>query len=82
MRFDASQHQRMGQVQKLTPSMIQHMQVLQLPLAELEATLEEQFESNFMLEQVEPEAAVEPTTKGETNAPEWILGEIVGPEGL
>ena len=69
MRFDASQHQRMGQVQKLTPSMIQHMQVLQLPLAELEATLEEQFESNFMLEQVEPEAAVEPTTKGETNAP-------------
>lgn len=59
MRFDASQHQRMGQIQKLTPSMIQHMQVLQLPLAELEATLEEQFESNFMLEQVEPEAPAE-----------------------
>ena len=38
MRFDASQHQRMGQIQKLTPSMIQHMQVLQLPLAELESS--------------------------------------------
>lgn len=69
MRFDASQHQRMGQIQKLTPSMIQHMQVLQLPLAELEATLEEQFESNFMLEQVEPEATAEPTAKDETTAP-------------
>ena len=69
MRFDASQHQRMGQIQKLTPSMIQHMQVLQLPLAELEATLEEQFESNFMLEQVEPEAPAESAPKPESDEP-------------
>ena len=59
MRFDASQHQRMGQVQKLTPSMIQHMQVLQL--LGRAGLLEEQFESNHA--GVEPEATVEPTTK-------------------
>ncbi|MAV55226.1 MAG: RNA polymerase sigma-54 factor [Phycisphaerae bacterium] len=69
MRFDASQHQRLGQVQKLTPSMIQHMQVLQLPLAELEATLEEQFESNFMLEQVEPEAPEPTQPKADADQP-------------
>ena len=49
--------------------MIQHMQVLQLPLAELEATLEEQFESNFMLEQVEPEAPEPTQPKADADQP-------------
>jgi RNA polymerase sigma-54 factor len=54
MRFEASQSLRMGQHLKLAPRMIQSMEILQMPLAELEERIEQELESNPTLELVEP----------------------------
>jgi RNA polymerase sigma-54 factor len=54
MRFDTSQHMRLGQQMKLAPRMIQSMEILQMPLAELEERLEQELASNPTLEQIEP----------------------------
>lgn len=50
MRFDASQHMRMGQHMRLAPHMIQSMEILQMPLGELEERIEQELESNATLE--------------------------------
>ncbi len=50
MRFDTSQHMRLGQQMKLAPRMIQSMEILQMPLAELEERIEQELESNPTLE--------------------------------
>ncbi|MFN0133720.1 MAG: RNA polymerase factor sigma-54 [Phycisphaerales bacterium] len=55
MRFDTSQHMKLGQQMKLAPRMIQSMEILQMPLAELEERIEQELESNVALEQVEHE---------------------------
>src|SRR5690606_29629206 len=54
MRFDTSQHMRLGQSMKLAPRVIQSMEILQMPLAELEQRIEQELESNAALEQIEP----------------------------
>ncbi len=61
MRFDQSQHMRMGQHMKLAPHMIQSMEILQMPLAALEERIEQELESNATLElsEGEPEAPIE-----------------------
>jgi len=46
MRFDTSQQMRMGQQMKLAPRMIQSMEILQMPLAELRERIEQELESN------------------------------------
>lgn len=51
---------RMGQHQVLTPRMIQSMEILQLPLAQLEERIEQELQSNPVLEQAEGES--EPVT--------------------
>lgn len=56
MRFEASQHMRLGQQMKLAPRMIQSMEILQLPLAELEERIEQELESNVTLEVAEDDA--------------------------
>lgn len=56
MRFDTSQHMRLGQQMKLAPRMIQSMEILQMPLAELEERLEQELESNPTLELAEGDA--------------------------
>jgi len=58
VRFDTSQSMKMGQHMKLAPRMIQSMEILQMPLAELEERIEQELESNPTLElqEVEPEA--------------------------
>lgn len=56
MRFDASQHMRMGQHMRLAPHMIQSMEILQMPLAALEERIEQELENNATLELVEPGA--------------------------
>ncbi|NUQ68885.1 MAG: RNA polymerase factor sigma-54 [Phycisphaerales bacterium] len=53
MRFEASQHMKLGQHMKLAPRMIQSMEILQMPLAELEERIEQELESNPTLEVVE-----------------------------
>ena len=50
MRLDASQHMRMDLRMKLAPRMIQSMEILQLPLLALEERIEQELESNPVLE--------------------------------
>lgn len=54
MRFDTSQHLKLGQQMKLAPRMIQSMEILQLPAMALQERIEQELESNVALEQVEP----------------------------
>lgn len=54
MRFDASQHMRMSQQMKLAPQMIQSMEILQMPLLELQERIEQELENNATLELIEP----------------------------
>ena len=54
MRFDASQHMRLGQSMKLAPHMIQSMEILQMSQAELEERIEQELENNATLEIAEP----------------------------
>ncbi len=53
MRFELSQQARLGQQLKLAPRVLQSMEILQLPLAEMEERIEAELESNVALEQVE-----------------------------
>ncbi|MEM7755970.1 MAG: RNA polymerase factor sigma-54 [Planctomycetota bacterium] len=55
MRFETGQSMRMGQQMKLAPRMIQSMEILQMPLAELEQRIEEELSSNPTLEMIEIE---------------------------
>ncbi|HMN40607.1 MAG TPA: RNA polymerase factor sigma-54 [Phycisphaerales bacterium] len=56
MRFDASQHMKMGQHMKLAPRMIQSMEILQMPLLQLEERIAQELESNVTLEVDEGDA--------------------------
>ncbi len=56
MRFDQSQQMKLGQHMKLSPRMIQSMEVLQMSIAELEERIEQELESNATLERIEHEA--------------------------
>lgn len=58
MRFDTSQHMKLGQQLKLAPRVIQSMEILQMPLTELEERIEQELENNVTLELAEgdPEA--------------------------
>ena len=53
MRFDASQQMRLGQHMKLAPRMIQSMEILQMPLQQLEERIAQELESNATLELAE-----------------------------
>lgn len=55
MRFETSQHMKLGQQMKLAPRMIQSMEILQLPLTELEERIEQELASNPTLEIAEHE---------------------------
>jgi RNA polymerase sigma-54 factor len=56
MRFDTSQHMKMGQHMKLAPRMIQSMEILQMALPQLEERIEQELESNVTLETYEATA--------------------------
>ncbi len=75
MRFEASQHMKLGQQMKLAPRMIQSMEILQMPLGELQERIEQELESNPTLEIVEPVAEGEdgqPLTPGRSSVRERI----------
>lgn len=63
MRFDASQQMKLGQHMKLAPRMIQSMEILQMPLLQLEERIAQELESNVTLEVAEdgPEAVLDGT---------------------
>lgn len=54
MRFDTSQQMKLGQQMKLAPRMIQSMEILQMPVQQLEERIEQELESNVTLETFEP----------------------------
>lgn len=56
MRFDTSQQMKLGQQMKLARRMIQSMEILQMPLAQLEERIEQELENNVTLELAEPGA--------------------------
>ncbi len=53
MRFQTSQQMKLGQQMKLAPRMIQSMEILQMPLAELCERIEQELESNPTIELAE-----------------------------
>lgn len=65
MRFEHSQHMKLGQQMKLAPRMIQSMEILQMPLAELRERIEQELESNPTLELAEFEGEAFPEGGGE-----------------
>lgn len=65
MRFETSQSMKMGQHLRMAPRMIQSMEILQMPLAELEERLEQELEANPTLELQEGDGSLDQTEQGE-----------------
>jgi RNA polymerase sigma-54 factor len=67
MRFETSQQMRLGQQMRLAPRMIQSMEILQMPLAELEERIQQELESNPTLELQDgsPDAEAPPRPEAE-----------------
>lgn len=59
MRFDTSQSMRLGQQMKLSPRMIQSMEILHMALPALQERIEQELESNVALENLEPQLDLE-----------------------
>ena len=84
MRLDTGQHMRLDQRMKLSPRMIQSMEILQLPALALDERIEQEMETNPLLEQEEPtpdaetaaelQRAADPTSDGEGEQP-LVVGE-------
>ncbi|MBX3385220.1 MAG: RNA polymerase factor sigma-54 [Phycisphaeraceae bacterium] len=53
MRFDATQSMRLGQQMRLAPRMIQSMEILQMPILQLEERIAQELEGNVTLEVAE-----------------------------
>lgn len=68
MRFETSQHMKLGQQMKLAPRMIQSMEILQMPLAELEERIEQELENNVALELAEGERTAQEIKDDRTEA--------------
>jgi len=54
MKLEMSTHMRMEQRMKLAPHMIQSMEILQLPILALQERIEQELNSNPVLEMTEP----------------------------
>ncbi len=77
MHLDTLQHMRLDQRLKLAPRMIQSMEILQLPLTELEERLEQELVKNPTLEMADPEQApgepAEKTDEGSDNERDLVV---------
>ena len=67
MRLDVSQQLRLQQNMKLAPRIIQAMEILQLPMTALEERIDEELESNAVLELEEPSAEEAESAAAETD---------------
>lgn len=65
MRFETQQSMKLGQHMKLAPRMIQSMEILQMPLAELQERIQQELESNPTLELAEAEASAAAEVTGD-----------------
>ncbi|MGV6813533.1 MAG: RNA polymerase factor sigma-54 [Phycisphaerales bacterium] len=80
MRFQTSQQMKLGQSMKMAPRMIQSMEILQMPLAELCERIEQELESNPTIELAE----IEPTPStdvGEDGSVGTDRELVIEPEG-
>lgn len=80
MRFEHSQQMKLGQHMKLAPRMIQSMEILQMPLAELRERIEQELESNPTLELTEF-MADGPTDRDEVSTRDGALDIADGGDG-
>ncbi len=80
MRFDTSQHMRMSQQMKLAPRMIQSMEILQMPLLQLEERIVQELEGNATLEAADFSDAA-PEIDGGEAAAAGVPAEADGGEG-
>src|ERR1700748_3116871 len=75
MELSQSTSMRMDQRQLLTPRMIQSMEILQLPLMALEERIEQELQSNPVLEFREGETEADVIPDGPDARPERAEGE-------
>jgi RNA polymerase sigma-54 factor len=77
MRFDTSQQMKLGQQMKLSPRMIQSMEILQMPLLALQERVDQELESNIALEVTEPESTESETPAADATGEgqEMVVGE-------
>lgn len=75
MRIDAGQHMRMEQRMKLSPRMIQSMEILQLPTMALEERIEQELEDNPVLELEEKTLEETPPAATDEDAKPLVVGD-------
>ncbi len=75
MKLEMSTHMRLEQRMKLAPHMIQSMEILQLPILALQERIEQELNSNPVLEMVEPSEPEAPASDSEQ--PQDDIGEKV-----
>ncbi len=73
MRLDTSQHMRMEQRMKLAPRMIQSMEILQLPLMALEERIEQELQTNPVLERRDSEFDQGPDLTAVAGVPDEVV---------
>ena len=78
MRFDTSHQMKLGQQMKLSPRMIQSMEVLQMPILALQERIDQELETNIALEVNEEEASGPVDSERETDidSQEMVVGDI------
>lgn len=81
MRFDTSQHMKLGQQMKLAPRMIQSMEILQMGALALQERIEQELESNVALEIAERSGDGEPDREAERDDRVGERELVVGGEG-
>ncbi|MFA5554955.1 MAG: RNA polymerase factor sigma-54 [Phycisphaerae bacterium] len=69
MKLEMTPHMRMEMKMKLAPHMIQSMEILQLPLLALQERIEQELNSNPVLESEEPSGSIE-SSQPESSGPE------------
>ncbi|MCH2152727.1 MAG: hypothetical protein MK089_05245, partial [Phycisphaerales bacterium] len=78
MRFDTSQQMKLGQQMKLSPRMIQSMEVLQMPILALQERIDQELETNIALEINEEEASgpVDSERESDIDSQEMVVGDV------
>ena len=77
MQFDTSQNMKLGQQMKLSPRMIQSMEILQMPILALQERIDQELETNIALEVNEEQAASPAENDRETDieSREMVVGD-------
>ncbi|MDP6986569.1 MAG: RNA polymerase factor sigma-54 [Phycisphaerales bacterium] len=75
MRFETRQQAGLGQQQKLSPRMIQSMEILQMPIQALHERIDQELESNIALEVDEHLAGKDREASSDIEDEELVVGE-------